>query len=1020
MNKLAKELLIFALDNIQGAVTNTPLDWRHSDVMGKVGVALNLLSYKEDLNVGSTLYYVDEWGYFHPSKDRLIPPSDEELKWFLDINEKIARLNLENKQLFDDFIQDVLPMTGNLPIGGSPHLDLQTNTLFKEARNFTPRRDPLVLDLDGDGLELKPSNGNLLFDHDADGIKTGTGWADADDGFLVRDLNGNGVIDSGHELFGEDTVKRNGQRAAQGFDALADLDTNGDGNITSADAAWSKLQVWRDLNQDGISQSHELSSLDALHITRIGVNGSGTGPQAGQTINHNRVALSTTFTRDGSDRTVGAIDLESNPFFSNIPAEHVDETGNPVTLTDTALGLPQMNGSGMVRNLRAAMSLSGAAADELEDAVAAFEAATTRDAQLAQVDVVITAWAQTSSYWSDLETTLGGSVTLNPPEGMSKAEYRNMIAVLEAFNGSRFYGAAGQAMPAGQRVSTFSGATTYTITPPANQVELLQQAYAALRESVYAATAVQTRLKPYLDSIELNVSEGGVSFDTTGLHRLLQQRYDESAQHGVEDLIELGRFANASMQAVDFPVTGLLREWSDTWPVDSPLRALLTTLDVFTPGATVGKQDVLQFKAGISAIDVSLSREEDHLMVKLNGNADQVTVLNYFTLDRSSRQGYALDAICFEDGTGWNARQVNAMLQPQAAGRETAMGLNTEPLALSVAAVVGVPEARGVKAQPENAVDDTLQGGLSKGNLGTLVNTFGGQTHLFGRGDGQSTLNNIADRWSGTGEPAVGNRDVLQFKAGVSAHDVTLCRSADNLIAQINGSTDQVTVQDYFHGGSAQSHTLKAVRFDDGTGWYFTQIRDIVTQPGLDAAKLAGRVSCASWAGATGNGVLPTLAGMGSVALPAVSDTLRKQDDHPSIASIASLHHEAQTANAYEKTGGNGEVEQSLRRLEKAGADAAWFREMRERADLHNRRAIGPNAFDSWGRGHTEHQPLSSPGSSLSGEAYPRTAEGDRIKAMADAFMQSMAAQGIRPPAETSFTPLQSSSVFPMISGSLN
>lgn len=71
---------------------------------------------------------------------------------------------------------------------------------------------------------------------------------------------------------------------------------NLDGQITSADTAWSQLQVWRDLNQDGTSQSGELFTLGALNITRIGLNGSSSGPQAGQTINNSRVALSTTYT----------------------------------------------------------------------------------------------------------------------------------------------------------------------------------------------------------------------------------------------------------------------------------------------------------------------------------------------------------------------------------------------------------------------------------------------------------------------------------------------------------------------------------------------------------------------------------------------------------------------------------------------------------------------------------------------------------------------------------------------------
>ena len=104
--------------------------------------------------------------------------------------------------------------------------DIVNTTSFNSARAFVLQRDPLILDLDGDGLELVAANGNTLFDHNADGIKTGTGWAGADDGLLVRDLNGNGVIDTGRELFGVDTVKSNGQLATQGFDALADLDSN--------------------------------------------------------------------------------------------------------------------------------------------------------------------------------------------------------------------------------------------------------------------------------------------------------------------------------------------------------------------------------------------------------------------------------------------------------------------------------------------------------------------------------------------------------------------------------------------------------------------------------------------------------------------------------------------------------------------------------------------------------------------------------------------------------------------------
>jgi hypothetical protein len=140
-----------------------------------------------------------------------------------------------------------------------------TATTFNAAAAPIPRRDPLVFDLDGDGIEtVGVSNTSpIYFDHDgiASTPKTSTGWVKSDDAFLVRDVNGNGTIDSGRELFGDATLKRNGQLAVDGFDALADLDSNADGKISSADSAFASLRLWRDLNQDGVSQANELFTL---------------------------------------------------------------------------------------------------------------------------------------------------------------------------------------------------------------------------------------------------------------------------------------------------------------------------------------------------------------------------------------------------------------------------------------------------------------------------------------------------------------------------------------------------------------------------------------------------------------------------------------------------------------------------------------------------------------------------------------------------------------------------------------
>ena len=45
----------------------------------------------------------------------------------------------------------------------------------------SPRRDPLAIDLAGDGIETLPAGSQpVFFDHDADGVKTGAGWLNGD------------------------------------------------------------------------------------------------------------------------------------------------------------------------------------------------------------------------------------------------------------------------------------------------------------------------------------------------------------------------------------------------------------------------------------------------------------------------------------------------------------------------------------------------------------------------------------------------------------------------------------------------------------------------------------------------------------------------------------------------------------------------------------------------------------------------------------------------------------------------
>jgi T1SS-143 domain-containing protein len=122
---------------------------------------------------------------------------------------------------------------------------------------------PLVLDLDGDGIELLNQDYGVMFDMNNNGTLDQTSWVASDDAFLAIDLNGDGVINNQNELFGSSMDH------ADGFANLASYDSNYDGVIDAQDALFANLIVWQDVNQDGISQADEMFSLTDMGIVAI-------------------------------------------------------------------------------------------------------------------------------------------------------------------------------------------------------------------------------------------------------------------------------------------------------------------------------------------------------------------------------------------------------------------------------------------------------------------------------------------------------------------------------------------------------------------------------------------------------------------------------------------------------------------------------------------------------------------------------------------------------------------------------
>jgi Ca2+-binding RTX toxin-like protein len=247
--------------------------------------------------------------------------------------------------------------------------------------------DPLVLDLDGDGIELSwRTGGSAHFDIDNDLYAERTAWAARDDGMLARDINGNGKIDAG-ELFGDGD--------SYGLNILAALDGNHDGIVSAADNGladfngdgvvnasdtFGSLLVWQDRNEDRVSQSSELTTVGQRGIISFAVpaNGGVTldahgQPQIVETINGSHVIGSTTFTRgDGSTGTAGEVLLSLDDINS-----HYD--GAPIAITADAAALPNLKGFGTLTDLRSALSYMPDPSDADDQAAASARAEAVAD-----------------------------------------------------------------------------------------------------------------------------------------------------------------------------------------------------------------------------------------------------------------------------------------------------------------------------------------------------------------------------------------------------------------------------------------------------------------------------------------------------------------------------------------------------------------------------------------------------------------------------------------------------------------
>jgi Ca2+-binding RTX toxin-like protein len=143
------------------------------------------------------------------------------------------------------------------------------NDRYRDSRNSNDRGrfgPPIILDLDGDGVELTSlDESSVFYDISGDGYRNRMGWAGKDDGILAFDKDSDGVIKDRDEIAFVDYT----QGAETDLEGLTAFDSNNDGVLDKRDDKWKQFGVWQDKDQDGETDIGEFASMQNMGISSI-------------------------------------------------------------------------------------------------------------------------------------------------------------------------------------------------------------------------------------------------------------------------------------------------------------------------------------------------------------------------------------------------------------------------------------------------------------------------------------------------------------------------------------------------------------------------------------------------------------------------------------------------------------------------------------------------------------------------------------------------------------------------------
>jgi|GEM_PF-1477584 len=834
----------WAKEYIPGYENGGVFDGLSGNFYGKDGDYINAGSYEQAQKLKFINNIVEILSLQGKLEDILTEEEPYISEQYLQILQSFLSGNLmydaNNEELLNSLIMGIatftpLPMTliyQFINIDGSP-----IREGFTTASNT---RSPLILDLDGDGVETIGTNSNVYFDHDDNGFAENSGWVGKDDGLLVRDLNNNGQIDDGTELFGNNSVLSSGEKAANGFEALKDLDSNNDGIFNSSDTAWNQVKVWKDANSNGLVDEGELLTLEQANVSGINLDyeNSTTTDENGNQHNQTGTFIKT----DGSTGSVHDV------WFDADMADTIDTID--VVIPENIAALPNIKGFGNVHDLHMAMALDESG--ELKTLVQQYMAETDLAARDTILTNLIYHWAGVEDMDPDgrnptqvYDNVLGDSRKLEALEEFLGEDYVGVWCwgekdsnphgkaapyILQAFEELKDY--AGNQLNAQSHYKNlmdniklvYDGISQSWTVDISSALPILQNLYtAAGTESLALLEDINAMIKSYdsfseqvIDAFVAAGSSSGSAFEAdllnfgnfgsqgTSLSERLYGTDDDNYLNGYagndyiygydgNDLIVGGN-------GDDFLVGG---NGADIYHFD--IGCGNDSIDNTDNDVSNENPDIIRFGEGILPSYVTLVRHGYDLIVRVTypdalRPVDSVRVLSYF--DEQTTTSAAINKIQFsdEDETVWDKNYIDEHwnITPSAGGGTIAEGddnANTLSGTSKDDVLIG---NGGNDTLYADAGNDIISGGQGDDRL---VGSNGDDSYLWNLGDGLDTIEEYA------------GRDKIVFGEGITFDDLSFTSDGYSLKITVGGNENEgMLIDAHFNYKS-----IETLEFSDGT-----------------------------------------------------------------------------------------------------------------------------------------------------------------------------------------------------------